>query len=100
ENAKLDSRLGECESDEAVATGGLNAHQGSFLALAVRIGDPRFHVLRRRHGLAANVEDDVASSKALLSAFAAWIDADDSHALFAGAVNLARRGELQAERQR
>lgn len=50
------------------------------------IGDIRFLVLRRRYELGTRVEDDVAGCKALLSAIAVRVDADDSDAPLAGSL--------------
>src|SRR5271165_5300141 len=51
------SRLGEREGDETVAVGGLDAHQHGLAAILSRGGDVGLHVARRRHGLAADIED-------------------------------------------
>ena len=94
------SRLGERNGHEsAVAVGGLDPHQHRLLALALRVRDLGLHLLRRRHRLAGDVEDDLARAQALLSGCAVRIDADDGDALVAGAGDFACGRELDAERR-
>ena len=89
-------RLGERDSYEAGAVGGLNAHHDRLLALALRVRDFGLDVCRARHGLACDIEDDVALSQSLLSCRSVRVDSDDLDAL----VAVLGRSDLDAERAR
>src|SRR5271166_2782687 len=96
--AGLVSRLGERDGHVALAVGGLHAHEHTLLALALGAREPGLYVLRRRHRLARDVENDVACGQAFRRSRAIWINADDGDALVASAGDLICASERNAER--
>src|SRR5262245_30779044 len=88
---------GEWQGHVARGLGALYPYQDRVLAGLAGIIDGGADIARRRHRLAAGVEDNVALLQPLVGGDPARIDVDDHHALGTGAFHLFGRCQVQPE---